>query len=69
MTESMTGIACQFHRVRGVSVSRVSAPALTRFDKLLELDYSLLTHPRNLCQVDQQLSPLYSAVTKLCPLR
>jgi hypothetical protein len=27
----VTEIACQFHRVRGGSVSRVSAPVLTEF--------------------------------------
>ena len=31
VSESVTEIACQFHRVRAGSVSRVSAPVLTKF--------------------------------------
>jgi len=46
-------------------MSRVSAPVLTRVVKILEPPDTLLTHPRNQCEMDQQVSPLYLAVTKL----
>jgi len=59
----------ELHWVRAGSVSGLSAPVLTGFLCILEPHDSLLTRPRNHCQTDKQLSPLYSAVTKLCCLR
>jgi len=68
VSESVAEIACRFHPVRADSVWRVSAPVLAGFIWIWGHHYSLLTHPRNLCQMDQRLSLLYLAVTKLCSL-
>jgi hypothetical protein len=42
----------EFHCVRAGSTSRLSVPVLTGVLSLLEPHYLLLTHPRNLSQLD-----------------
>jgi hypothetical protein len=55
ISHSVSKMVCQLHHVRVGSISRVSSPVLTAFVKILNPDYSLLTHPRNRCQMDRQL--------------
>jgi len=54
----------EVHHVRAVSMLSVPTPVLTGFLQILEFDYSLLMNHRHCCCMDQQLSPLYLAVTK-----